>query len=145
MMSAPDRLTLQTRVDGFSYQVSAAEDERFWFRLERDDGRDVITDFFLGSCPRSSAGRLLADCYHALAITPEPVIVFGNIVPPDAADRGAALEQARAFYAACGEALLAGHGARLVDARLEVRRGKYNLVLEAVRDVPAARGAFGRN
>lgn len=139
-MSAPERLTLQTRVDGFSYQVSAIEDEKFWFRLERGVGRDVITDFFLGSFPATSADRLLVECYRALGLSPEPVLVFGDIVPAGALAGDGALERARRFYASCGEALLARHGYYCVEERLEVVRDKYNVVLQAIRDPSIARG-----
>jgi hypothetical protein len=133
MMVAPEKLTLQTRSDDYSLQVSAVEDDRFWFRLERQEGRDLITDFFLGSLPEQSAGDLLADCFRVLDITPKPVVVFGNIVPsvgPASIDD--AIERARDFYTACGKALLAGFGVAKCNERLAKERGKFNLVLEAV-------------
>jgi hypothetical protein len=137
MMSAPSKLTLRTRSDDYSYQVAAIEDERFWFRLERQDSRDVITDFFIGSSLEQSAGSLLVDCYRVLGIIPKTVVVFENILPSDVfIDNALALQEARDFYAKCGEALLATLGIRRIDKRLEEKRGKYNLVLEAIWDVP---------
>ena len=141
-MSDPVRLTLRTRVDDFSYQVTAAEDDKFWFRLERLDGRDTITDFFVGACPEQNAGSLLADCYRVLGITPQSVIVFGNI-SPSSVSLNIDVKRARDFYTACGKALLASVGAGRIDERLEKERGKYNLVLEAIRDVPATAGGSG--
>ena len=81
MMSTPGRLTLRTRIDDYSYQVSAEEDGRFWFRLEREDDRDIITDFFIGSAPEETAADLLADCYRTLGLTPAMVVVFRDILP----------------------------------------------------------------
>jgi len=145
MMSAPGKLTLRTRSDDYSLQVCATEDEKFWFRLERHEGRDVITDFFIGSSPEQSAGRLLSECYSVLGITPKPVIVFRNILPSSGPLKidDAPLAEARDFYTACGHALLTGVGAGKVVGRLVKERGKYNLVLEAIREVPAAPGEDG--
>jgi hypothetical protein len=145
-MSAPDRLTLRTRIDDYSLQVSAAEDERFWFRLERHEDRDVITDFFPGSAPEPRAGLLLADCYRVLGITPKPVIVFRDILPSTRpVEIDDALTAARDFYTACGKSLLTHLGAGKVVGRLVKERDKYNLVLEVVRDVPATPREDGRD
>ena len=49
-----------------------------------------------------------------------------------------AVKRARDFYTACGKALLASLGAGRIDERVENERGKYNLVLVAIRDVPVS-------
>lgn len=145
MMSLPDMLTLRTRIDDYSFQVSAVEDERFWFRLERHEGRDVITDFFLGALPEHDAGRLLADCYRALGMTPKPVVVFGDILPSRGPIRiDEALTAARDFYSASGKALLTGLGAGKVVGRLVQERGKFHLVMKVIRDASATPEEGGR-
>lgn len=134
-MDASDTLSLRPRFDGFSFQVSAVEDERFWLRLDRRAGRDIITDYCIGASPSARAGSLLVACYRALGLVPARVVVFGNIVPSaDTSDCNTAVDAARAFYSACGAALLATLGSARIDERLEVERGKLNLVLEAVRE-----------
>jgi len=129
-MSVPLNPALQTRVDDFSYQVSTAADRRFWFRLEREEDRDIITDYFLGSFPRERAGSLLVECYRALGLTPRMAIVFRDILPSSRATADAGeLAEARDLYTECGKALLTGFGARRIDERLEEEAGKYHLVL----------------
>lgn len=129
-MSVPHLPALQSRTDDFSYQVSTAADPRFWFRLERDRDRDVITDYFLGSFPREWAGSLLEECYRVLGLSPRMVIVFRDIVPSGGSTVDTqALAEARDLYADCGRALLMRFGARRAEQRLEEADGKYHLVL----------------
>jgi hypothetical protein len=127
-------LKLQSRLDDFSYQVSADNDRIFWFRLEREPDRDVITDFLLGSISENLAATALIACYGFLRLTPRKVMVFRNIlpsykslektmIPPEALDR------AQHLYATAGKATLIKFGARKVDESLESRCGKYDLVL----------------
>jgi hypothetical protein len=121
---------LQSRIDEFSFQVSTLSDPRFWMRLEREDDRDVITDYFLGSFPRDRAGALLADCYRVLGLAPKMVLVFRDILPsagPTLVDQE--LDEARDLYSAAGKALLGDYGATWVDERLENNAGKFDLVI----------------
>jgi hypothetical protein len=130
MMSVPRVPALQTRIDDFSYQVSSPVDPRFWFRLERKNDRDVITDYFLGAFPKERSAGLLAACYQALGLTPRMLIVFRNIVPSSGlAVHADALAEAQDMYSSCGKSLLMGSGARRVRVRLEEEHGKYDLVL----------------
>src|SRR3954447_11237287 len=118
MDSSPDPI-LRGDADDYSYRVAADADPRFWFRLEREGDRDVITDFFLGSFPREQAGALLSACYRALELAPRRVLVFKDILPsPGSGDVAAALGEARDLYASSGKALLADFGSRRVDERL---------------------------
>ncbi len=128
-------LKLQSRLDDFSYQVSADNDAIFWFRLEREPDRDVITDFLLGSISETLAATALIACYAFLRLTPKNVMVFRNILPsyesleetmiPEALDR------AQRLYATAGKTALIKFGARKIDECLESRCGKYDLVLTA--------------
>ncbi|MGO9462911.1 MAG: hypothetical protein ACLQIB_34220 [Isosphaeraceae bacterium] len=129
-MSALQFPALETRIDDYSYQVYTSTDPKFWFRLERDGDRDVITDFSIGSFPVESAGSLLAECYRVLGLTPKVVLFFRDILPSGrlAADPQA-LAAARDLYTACGTALLRATGSRRVENSLQKRDGKYHLVL----------------
>ena len=128
-MTIPNKPTLKTRVDGFSYQAFTAEDRRFWFRLERHGERDVVTDYHLGSFPREYAEELLAECYRVLGLTPGMVIVSRDLAPEGGAVDPAGLEATRDLYASSGRGLLIAQGARAVVKSLELEHGKYNLVL----------------
>jgi hypothetical protein len=129
-MSDPFPPELQARVDDFSCQVSTPADPRFWFRLVRDDDRDIITDYFLGAFPKEKAGSLLVECYRVLELTPRMEVVFRDIVPSSrtAADPQA-LAEMRDLYADCGKTLLTEFGARRVMESLQEEGGKYHLVL----------------
>jgi hypothetical protein len=128
-MSAPNKVTLEKRIDDYSYQVYTTADNRFWFRLVRESDRDIITDYFIGSFPKESGGCLLADCYRVLGLTPKTVVVFRDILPSKDPNNAKALAEARDLYAASGKTLLTDFGARKVDERLEKEMDKYNLVL----------------
>ena len=136
-MDFANGLKLQSRLDDFSYQVSADNDAIFWFRLEREPDRDVITDFSLGGISETLAATALIACYAFLRLTPKNIMVFRNIlpsyepleetiIPPEALDR------ARHLYATAGKAALIKFGARKVAESLESRCGKYDLVLWTV-------------
>src|SRR5262245_57077576 len=118
-MSVPNPVTLQKKTDDYSYQVYTTTDNRFWFRLERENDRDIITDYFLGSFPKESGGSLLTDCYRVLGLTPKMVIVFRDIIPSKDPNDAKALGEAQDLYAASGKKLLTDFGARKVDERLE--------------------------
>ncbi len=61
-------VTLQSRIDEYSYQVYTNTDERFWFRLERERDRDIVTDYFIGSFPAEQSADLLFECYQVLGL-----------------------------------------------------------------------------
>jgi hypothetical protein len=129
-MSHPPSPALRTRIDDYSYQVAADADPRFWFRLERESDRDVITDYFLGSFPRVRAADLLRDCYRVLGLSPRRTIAFTNILSSKLpSDHGQALYDARDLYLEAGTDLLIGSGAQRVSDRLEFDLGKYDLIL----------------
>lgn len=135
-MATSQFLKLQSTRDDFSFQVSAANDQRFWFRLEREPSRDVITDYFIGSVPESRAGRALIDCYQHLGLMPKSVLVFRDILPSSEAEDdpemyASALNEAQHLFAECGKAVLEYFGASTTQDRLERRRGKYDLVVQA--------------
>jgi hypothetical protein len=132
-MSTPGLPELQATADQFSYKVSAPADRFFWFRLEREQDRDVITDYFLGGFDEEIAGRLLIECYGALGLIPAVKIIFRDILPSREPAGASALEKARSFYTACGKELLIAFGATHVDERLESDHDKRNLVLVARR------------
>jgi hypothetical protein len=136
-MNVSQHLTLHKRVDDLSYQVSAEQDHRFWFRLERHEDRDVITDYLIGSTPREEAGAALLACYELLGLAPKSVIVFRDILPARHADADRAclaksLAEAQGLYAGCGRSVLTKFGASQVEERLEKRREKYDLVVEDI-------------
>jgi hypothetical protein len=136
-MDFANGLKLQSRLDDFSYQVSANNDAIFWFRLEREPDRDVITDFFLGSISETLAATALIACYGFLRLTPKNVMVFRDILPYDESLEktmipSEALDRAQHLYATAGKAALIKFGARKVDESLESRCGKYDLVLSTV-------------
>jgi hypothetical protein len=125
---------LQTRIDAYSYQVSNAADPKFWFRIERTDNVDVITDYSLGTFPKERGGDLLAECYRVVGLTPRMTIVFRNIAPGNAiATDAQAVTEARNRYGDWGRALLIGLGADRVRESLEENRGKYDLRLTGER------------
>lgn len=129
-MSHPPEPTLRTRIDDYSYQVASGADPRFWFRLEREDDRDIITDYFLGSFPRERAAALLHDCYRVLGLAPSRTLVFRDILPTEGPSAsGPALDEARDLYLEAGTALLTLWGAQRVSDRLEFEMGKYHLLL----------------
>lgn len=133
-MGVQNRLAFQKRIDDYSYQVSTEADPRFWFRLVRENDRDIITDYFLGSFAKEDGGRLLSDCYRVLGLTPNNIVVFKDILSGANPADSKALDQARESYAAFGEALLNEFGSRVVDETLEKVLGKFNLVLTAQAD-----------
>lgn len=115
------------RRDAFSAQVSYEGDGRFWFRLERSEGEDRITDFFPGRFDPARSGEVLALCYRALGTAPQGRIVFLDIASraePGARLTAAAemLDHARDFMQRVG---------RLVrSAQLRQRDGKVDAVVE---------------
>lgn len=127
-MSVPE---LKTRIDDFSYQVYTDSDDCFWFRLVREPGRDVITDFFVGSFPRETSGALLVQCYKTLNFTPSAVIVFKDILSgrPVAPEL---IRRARELYADAGRYLLAEFGVGSAKSHVEESLGKFDLVLSGV-------------
>jgi hypothetical protein len=136
-MSVSQHLTLHKRVDDLSYQVSAEQDHRFWFRLERHEDRDVVTDFLIGSTPEEEAGAALLACYELLGLAPKSVIVFRDILPARYADAdraclAKALDEIQDLYADCGRSVLTKFGASHIEERLERRREKYDLVVEEI-------------
>ena len=139
-MGPAEQLQLECRIDDFSYQVSALHDRRLWFRLERESGPDVITDFFIGSLPESNAPDFLLQCYKQLGFEPQCEIVFRDILPssesesdPSAYEK--ALAETRQMLARCGRHVLRHAGYSSVFDDLAMRRGKYDLF---VRALPAA-------
>lgn len=129
-------LKLHSRIDEFSYQVSAENDRMFWFRLERRPDRDVITDFSVGTVARLRAASALRLCYSHLGLAPRQVIVFQDILAcktasEDEAAASKALRNARRLYGACGRAALISAGVIKVEESLQRREGKYDLVLQA--------------
>lgn len=132
-MNSTHRLTLQKTTDDFSYQVSAQDDRRFWFRLERQPDRDIITDYFVGSLPHEEAVSLFTECYRLLGLAPQNVIVFRDILPTrKLKDVFAELGQARDLYGACGKTTLTSFGAGRVKEKLQKEPDRYNLVLTGV-------------
>ncbi|HWB11980.1 MAG TPA: hypothetical protein VG826_22335 [Pirellulales bacterium] len=136
MTLAATDLKLQSRIDDFSFQVSAESDTRFWFRLERQVDRDVITDFLSGSLAPIRAVSAFVSCYQHLGLAPRKVIVFKNILAPklarnDGVTAARALYDAQRFYAACGRAALLSLGELSVEETLERTRGKYDLIVRA--------------
>jgi hypothetical protein len=127
-MDSPLGISLQTTVDNFSYQVSTESDSRFWFRLERQMDRDIITDFLIGSFPKQQGGTLLSQCYRALDLIPRSLIVFRDILP-GSEKTPAALEQARDFFLAAGKSLMIEFGMENIEHLIEQSRGKTNLLL----------------
>jgi len=125
-------VVFESRVDQSSWQVSTNADTRFWFRLEREADRDVVTDYFLGSFPKERGGALLVECYRTLGLTPKMTLEFRDILsgknPADIEVR----DEAQEFYADAGKFLLAEFGASGVQQRFDNYRGKLNLVLSAV-------------
>lgn len=126
-------LPLKARVDCGSFQVSAPSDARFWFRLERGDGCDVITDFFVGAQPEQRGAELLALCYQALGLRPQATLVFRDLLPRSSGSQAdglaGELDSAQHHFAVSGKCLLRRHGASRVDEQLLNRNGKYDLVL----------------
>ncbi|MBV9770690.1 MAG: hypothetical protein JOZ32_14035 [Bryobacterales bacterium] len=128
-MSLPFQIGLQSRVDGYSYQVYTDSDERFWFRLLREWDRDIITDYFLGSFPSECSGALLAECYKTLGFRPRTTIVFRDILSGTDPSDTTALKEARELYESAGESLLAQFGYRTTDSQTVETRGKINLLI----------------
>jgi hypothetical protein len=128
-MTLPSSIQLQSRLDEYSYQVFTAADHRFWFRLVREDDRDVITDFFLGSFPAEQGGNLLVGCYRTLGLTPKPTIVFRDILSGRDGSDVAVLSQANARFEVAGQSLLAQYGFETIDRRMQDLRGKVDLIL----------------
>jgi hypothetical protein len=131
-MSVSPGPALQTRVDEFSYQVSAQSDRMFWFRLERHADRDVITDFYIGSFSRQQSGALLAECYKALDLAPRSTIVFRDILSGKD-ETPAAVKEAEDFYLEAGKSLLVEFGTGSVESAIQRSQGKVDLVLVGTR------------
>ncbi|HVX15600.1 MAG TPA: hypothetical protein VHC22_30720 [Pirellulales bacterium] len=131
-------LKLQSTTDDFSYQVSAENDDRFWFRLERHADRDVVTDYCLGSVENDRAASVLLNCYQHLGLVPRKVIVFSDILASKSSVRdlaitaGSFLLRVQRLYGACGRAALQSSGCSEVEESLERTRGKYDLILRSV-------------
>lgn len=130
-------LKLQTRSDDFSYQVSAENDQRFWFRLERKLNRDVITDFNPGSLHHDDAGAALTMCYEHLGLRPQQTVVFRDIMSSADANHSQPtfarpLDDVLDSYVGWGKALLNHFGNSDVDERVERRRQKLDLILRVV-------------
>ena len=124
---------LRKRVDDFSLQVSSELDDRFWFRLERRDEGDLITDFLLGSFPASQGGPLLVESYRLLALAPRPPLTFGDVLSGAKSDPSA-VAAARERFAAAGVTLLSAFGLRPAGSRVRESRGKIEIVLDVERD-----------
>jgi len=105
-MNVRDDVILQPRLDDYSYQVCSLADDRFWFCLVRESDIDIITDYFIGSRPKESAGSLLSRCYTVLGLTPDRVIVFRDILVSKIPHDPMILRQARDRYTEFGRALL---------------------------------------
>jgi hypothetical protein len=137
-MNAADRLAFRSRTDDFSHQISADNDKRFWFRVERHVDQDVITDFFLGSVPEEQASSVLLACYDHLAITPQLKVVFKDILPGQESEIATGrltseIDWAQHHFAVCGKRFLRRLGARSVEDSLRQSGGKVDLVLHADR------------
>jgi hypothetical protein len=128
-MSLPFQIALQVRIDGYSYQVSSSTDQRFWFRLIREQDRDIITDYFLGSFPWKYNGAILAECYKALGLTPRLTLEFRDVLSSMAASEPTALKEAMQLYKSAGDSLLAEFGLQPIDHQTEESRGKISLVI----------------
>jgi hypothetical protein len=126
---ASSRSVFRALVDDYSYQVYAPSDDRFWFRLERERDRDIITDYFIGSFPREQGGSLLAECYRVLGLTPRAIIVFRDILSGRDPNDTKALEEARELYAASGKSLLSEIGVARIEEHTQRSMGKVDLVL----------------
>jgi hypothetical protein len=118
-------------VDDFAYYVYTAADERFWFRLEREAERDIITDYVLGSFPREEAGELLVNCYRVLGLVPNGVIIFRDILSGKDPDDTTAVNTVRRVFSTACRHLLSHWGAGTFEERLETVHGKCNLVLSS--------------
>src|SRR4051794_823473 len=116
-MSAPVRVVFESRVDQSSWQVSTSADKRFWFRLERQPDRDVITDYFLGSFPKERSGALLTECYRTLGLTPGTTIEFRDILSGRNPAEIDARAEAEALYATAGTFLFEEFGIGSVQQR----------------------------
>lgn len=131
------RLELKSRIDEYSYQVSATNDHRFWVRLVREPGRDVITDYIIGSVPEASAAEALIECYHHLNLKPQGVLLFRDILPgitsigEDQEARARALDDARQLFTRCGRAVLSCFGVSNASDRIEEYRGKYDVIVQS--------------
>ena len=130
-MSLPPRIKLRSRSDQFSFQVDAASDDRFWFRLVREEDRDVITDYSLGSFPRELSGILLTECYRTLGLTPRDTLLFRDIAPGRSATDAGALDEARDLYESAAGSMLAQFGLRITHRQTAETRGKTDLLILA--------------
>jgi hypothetical protein len=128
-LEVTDKLLFERIIDDFSYQVSLRSDERFWFRLVREDNRDVITDFFLGALPKSNGGELLIGCYRLLGLVPKRRLVFTDITSGDPERDGEVYCQNEELYTCSGKLLLTSFGYTVNRVAIEEARGKFDLIL----------------
>ena len=87
--------------------------------------------------PRTERWELAGGLLPCAGDHPQWVIVFGNISPSNES-MNIAVKRARRLFHRAPTALLLSLGAGRIDERLENERGKYNLVLVAIRDVPVS-------
>lgn len=128
-MDIPPGIELITRTDEFSFQVYTEVDQRFWFRLVREGDRDVVTDFFLGSFPKSYCGALLVECYRKLGLVPQITVVFKDILSGREPTDYSMIREAEELYANAGKFLLTEFGAVTVEQRSSESMGKFDLAL----------------
>jgi hypothetical protein len=123
---------LHKLIDDFSYQVYSDSDRRFWFRLVREPDCDIITDYLLGSFPRSDGAALLIQCYRTLGLTPARNLKFLDIVP-EGGGASDSTDDAQRLYAEVGSALLTHSGASSVNIEVEESLGRMNLLVNSER------------
>ena len=130
-MSTPSlsTCTFRARYDEFSSQVSCEQDSKFWFRLEAAEGRDNVTDFFLGAFDPGLGGDLLTMCYKKLGKIPQQRLVFGDILSSRLGD-SAAVDAAKTRFEEYTKAMLAAYGRSIRASHIARRREKWDLVID---------------
>jgi hypothetical protein len=127
----PPVAELDVTGDDYSVKVQAAEDDRFWVRVERNFGETItVTDFARGELPETDLIGGLKLAIQALGIADRRRIVFRDIVPGgmDKALFAFRLEQATECAKRAATAIAADSGCLLRDFRIEHRAGKMDAV-----------------